>query len=405
MCAVPRLAAALFFHPVANYYWDLAGSLAAGHGFALGGEPSTFMEPLYPAFLAALRRLTGDHVLAVELLQGGFGALGGVFLFLCAERLAGRRAAFAATALYAFYPYYARQSVAWIEVTFVTTLLIAALRQFSRIENIKGAALCGLCLGLLLLTRSTFLVTLIALAGWLAISRQTGRSLILVAVALAVALPWWLRNRGIDGSFLPPRAGENLFVSTSEFSRAASPRYDVDLLIPHAYESIADEVARRAPDDRSSGKVADAVFLERVAAYAVAHPGDVVWLKIRNALYLFDPRLLPAYEKSPDARAVVNGASVTYEGLHSRPWLYSAAHAIAQAGLIGFGAAGVWMRRRQLSDDAGLLIAAASFALVYTIFFPTTRLMAPAMVVLMFYAGVALEGLLRATSAAEQLQR
>ena len=37
---------------------------------------------------------------------------------------------------------------------------------------------------------------------------------------------------------------------------------------------------------------------------------------------------------------------------------------------------------------------AASFVVVYTVFFPTTRLIAPAMFIAMFYAGVACARLL-----------
>ena len=245
MCALPRAAAVFLWPAQSTYYWELADSLARGHGFVLDGEPVTFIEPLYPAFLAVLKRLTADSPVAIGLLQAAIGALGGVLLWRCAERLAGSRAAFAAALLYACYPYYVRQAGAWIEVCLATTLAIGAAWQYVRIENIKGAALCGLWLGLLILTRATFLVTLVAFVTCLVVARHFDRALALLLVALGICLPWTLRTHAIDRSTLPPRVGENLFVSTGEFSRAAGPRYDVDLLVEHSYDLIADEVARR----------------------------------------------------------------------------------------------------------------------------------------------------------------
>jgi len=388
MCVLPRAAAVFLWPAQSTYYWELAGSLAHGHGFALDGEPVTFIEPLYPAFLAVSRMVTADRATAVALLQAAVGALGGVLLWRCADRLAGARAAWFATLLYAIYPYYVRQSGAWIEVTLATTLAIGTVWQYLRIDGITRAALCGLWFGLLILTRSTFLVALAAFAAVLVTSRHLDRALALLVVAAGVSVPWMLRNHAIDGSWLPPRVGENLFVSTSEFSRAAGPRYDVDLLVEHSYELIADEAVRRSAEDPSPRRVADRILFERALAYTAAHPLEVAWLKARNFLYLFDPRLLPAYEKSSSTRAIVDGSAVRVEGLERRPWIEEWAHALAQSVLLVLGAMGLWRRRHQLRTDHALLLMAGSLALVYTVFFPTTRLLAPGMWVLMVYASL-----------------
>ena len=76
-----------------------------------------------------------------------------------------------------------------------------------------------------------------------------------------------------------------------------------------------------------------------------------------------------------------------FEGLVKRPRLDEAAHTAVQSLLLVCGGAGVWLRRRRLRDDQALLAVAGSVVLVYTIFFPTTRLLAPAMFVSMFYGG------------------
>ena len=104
MCALPRAAAVFLWPAQSTYYWELADSLARGHGFALDGVPVTFIEPLYPAFLAFLKLLTAESPVAIGLLQAAIGAVGGVLLWRCAERLTGARAALAAAVLYACYP-------------------------------------------------------------------------------------------------------------------------------------------------------------------------------------------------------------------------------------------------------------------------------------------------------------
>ena len=250
-CVWFRVLSAVFFWPAhTTYYWELADSLARGRGFTLDGRPVTFMEPLYPAFLAVLKLATNDSIVASALLQAAFAAAGGVLLWRCSERLAGGRAALIATLFYAFYPYYVRQAGAWIEMSFATTLLIAAVWQYSRIENIRGAAVCGVWLGLLVLTRATFLVSVAGLFTMLVLDRHLTRALTLLVVTLGLVLPWAVRGWVIDGSLLPSRVGENLYVSTNRLSRAVGPRYDIDLLVPYAYEEIADEMPTSRPGTR-----------------------------------------------------------------------------------------------------------------------------------------------------------
>ena len=75
MCLVPRAAAVFIWPAQSTYYWELADNLARGHGFALERRPVTFMEPLYPAFLAVLKRVTNDNPLGCQtLLQAAIGA-------------------------------------------------------------------------------------------------------------------------------------------------------------------------------------------------------------------------------------------------------------------------------------------------------------------------------------------
>lgn len=128
-----------------------------------------------------------------------------------------------------------------------------------------------------------------------------------------------------------------------------------------------------------------------IAGRSSSSPGRVLWLKTRNALHLLNPLLLPRDGKGPAAFAVMEGTTVRIVNAARRPWIEDASHAVAQAGLLLFAAIGI-ARRRLPAADAPLLIMLAAQAAVCVVFFPTTRLMAPVMFVVMFYAAAGLTG-------------
>jgi hypothetical protein len=90
-CAVPRFAAlAVWRADPATLYYDLSTALLREHRFALDGEPTTYIEPLYPAALAAGRLATGDHPIALLALQILLASWAGVLLFELTRHLTGR---------------------------------------------------------------------------------------------------------------------------------------------------------------------------------------------------------------------------------------------------------------------------------------------------------------------------
>jgi hypothetical protein len=104
-------------------------------------------------------------------------------------------------------------------------------------------------------------------------------------------------------------------------------------------------------------------------------------------LYIFQPRLLPFYERRGMATLVDGRVQIPEQA--RRPVLFEAAAALYHTVLIAGGIAGLVMRRRRLRDDAFLLIVAGSVIAVNAVFFPTSRLLAPMTFVWMFYAGAA----------------
>ena len=169
ICAAPRFVAlAIFPGASSTYYDELAAGLLSTGSFGFDGTPSTYMEPLYPAFLAGARLVTGDSLPLVLILQIVVASIGGVLLDRLASHHAGPRAGLFAALFYAVYPYLVRQSVALLEITLCTTLAIGTALALSRTDRIRGALVTGALFGLLMLTRTSFAVAPIGAAAWLA---------------------------------------------------------------------------------------------------------------------------------------------------------------------------------------------------------------------------------------------
>lgn len=387
ICVAPRLAALVVFPNAApTYYDDLARSLLASGQLGFDGVPSTYIEPLYPAFLAAARIIAGDSLRLVILLQIVVAGIGGVLLCRLGSRLSNPRAGFYAAVFYALDPYLVRQSLALLEVTLCTTLAIAVTLQLSRVERARDAVACGALFGLLLLTRVSVMPACVAGAIWLAWEGRRRLALVMVVTTLAVQAPWLWRNARVDGSPLPSRLGENLYLSTSRYADIV-PVHDIDLLIPLALAEVEPAVKNMRLAPNLEQRALDEAMLDRARAFIRERPGRVVWLKVRNALYLLSPQVLPRYMKSPDAFAAVEGGVVRTFNEQRRPLSQEVPHTVVRSALLLLAAVGL-ARRRLSGRDAPLLIMLGTQAAVCVAFFPTTRLMAPVMFVAMWYAAI-----------------
>ena len=127
--------------------------------------------------------------------------------------------------------------------------------------------------------------------------------------------------------------------------------------------------------------------------FVLAHPGQTARLKLQNAAWIFVPVVLPRNAKNPVTRAEMVNGRVELTGLVWRPLLWELAHAAFRT-LVLVAALSGFRNRREIDDPWLLAVLGAEFV-VYTVFFPTTRLLAPFSAVLMVYAGY---GLARHTS-------
>lgn len=381
-----RLGALWFFAPPApNYNYRLARSLVTGHAFAFGSEPTSYIEPLYPAFLASGMLLFGSDRF-VMVLQAIASASGAPALYLLGWRLTRIRSAGAwAAILYAADPYVVRQTHSYIEVPFAVPLLLWTLERLVAARRTGQAVAAGVLTGLVLLTRTALLPSLVGTL--IVLSLRRGRlALVVTATALLLVCPWTWRSVVHNDSPLPTRFGENLFVSTSPYAVGVVPRYDADLLIQFATFSLQADTPGTT-GGRQEGS-ADRLLARRALEFVRAHPGRAAMSKLQNAAWIFAPVLLPRNAKSPDTRAEMVNGRVELTGLVWRPLGWELTHAafrtlVLVAAVMGF-------RRRRGIDDHWLLVVLGAELAVYTVFFPTTRLLAPFSAMLMIYAGYGL---------------
>lgn len=197
-------------------YWDVARSLASGHGWQSHShrflylpppdlpQPDVHWSPLYPLLMAGSFRLLGESMAAARLPMLLCGALLAGAMALLAGRLTGdRRAALLAGLFGALHP----TLVVWslrleteVGTMFLSTLVLwSAARQ----ESWRDALLAGLLLGFawLMKYQSGLLVVALAAGAFLAERRGPALRRLLVsgAVALLVVLPWLVRNARLFG--------------------------------------------------------------------------------------------------------------------------------------------------------------------------------------------------------------
>ncbi len=394
VCALPRLVYlwATDLPATTVYYWMLSDGWLKSGDLVVDGVPTTEFEPLYPAFLAAARWLTGDHAAGVIVIQIVVACVGALLLDRLVRTMTGVRAAGAVAALcYAWYPYLIRQTVAWMEITLLSTCLLGAWLAWARVHersSLRAAVACGTCLGLAVLTRAMVIpIALFAVAWWWAqgLRREASAAGLVLVVLLG---PWMIRNARIDGSILPTRNGENLFVGNNEYSDVFIPRYDLDLL-PDLGTQRARARLGLLQGSEPSTRDWDRALTDEAFAFVRAQPWRALKLKIANGVYFFSPRLVPYDPMGPDTTiTLLPGDTVIVHQPRRRTLLENAAHSVTYT-LIAVAALVGAFRRNRWRADALMLASLGVFTLVAIVYFPTTRMRAPVDPILMAYAGCA----------------
>ncbi len=379
--------------PFDSPYWLLSDSLLRDGSLSSSGTVATTdFEPLYPIFLAAARRLTGDRIVLIQMVQAAVASAAVFPLYRLTEHLSGRRrAAAAAAALFAVYPLLVRHSVDGTETALLSVLLVAFACAFTTTKTYGDAAVAGLWLGLAALTRAVAW-PLIVLAPLVARNRRT--AIVSAMVAAFVLLPYIVRNIVVNGAMVPTRAGVNLFISNSRYTPRLMPEYGPDVLGPYSDELLARHGVPPIDETSASDRNQDAAFRSLTLAEVTASPLPIAWLKLKNVWYFFAPWLVPLREPAGEVSVAIGAdGGLRVEGMARRSLLNEAVYTLSYGSVLALALIGIYSHRDRLRDGAILWSIVATFTAVHAVFFPTTRYRAPIDFVLIIYAAAALDRL------------
>jgi hypothetical protein len=191
-----------------NYFADI---MANGGGYTrVTGEPFAYYPVGFPATMAGLKKasdLVGYErdIISLKMMNGVFGAITVVMLYLLASRLVDRRSGVAAAGLLAVFPSQIFYTGTILSEPLFTMLLVASVlalawRPWSRDGMpYSQLAIAGVILSAATMTRGiTLIFPLLMLGIWLFYLHSKKRALLQTAVLFAgvavLVLPWTVRN-------------------------------------------------------------------------------------------------------------------------------------------------------------------------------------------------------------------
>lgn len=249
------------FEPVADgiYYHAHAVRLAEGLGYSWPNEDGTarFVAhyPVgYPAFIAAFHRLIGPEVGAAMIANALVGSVATVlFVRMCFELAEDRRRATLAALSFALHPALLLYTPAVMTEAFTASLyaiLFACFVGWLRATCVSvrtGWLLAfGLTAGLATLVRPQSLLLVLAFTcGAMLVRERLARrgvaALSMIALTLAVVLPWTARNCEVmqECSFVSMNDGWNLLIGTNPAAQGSW----AEVVVPDACAGLDGEAA------------------------------------------------------------------------------------------------------------------------------------------------------------------
>lgn len=348
-------------------YLALAGSLAAGRGFAYApdtesGTTQRFgRAPVYPLFLASLGAGARDHAASparVKIAQSVVGAVGVWLIGLIAMRTAGAAGGVAAAFIAALYP-----PLVWIcayvlsEALYSTVALGAVLlldraldRDVLPGRTLALAAAAGCVTGVAVLVRPAMLFFLPLAGVWTARHGRTAAGVVLIACSLATIAPWTVRNFRVHQRFVLVASEGGVTFWTGNHRLAIG---EGDLAANPAIKR--EEIAFRAARSGLSSEQLEPLYYRDALDYIARHPLWWLGLLARKAFYTVVP-FGPSYTLHSTTYFVVSVASYLL--------------------LLPLAVRGWWLRKRDRSPE-GLFVLAASSVLAGLVFFPQERFRIP----------------------------
>jgi 4-amino-4-deoxy-L-arabinose transferase-like glycosyltransferase len=345
-------------------YLSLARSLAAGHGFVyddtirLGPFTPFGRSPGYPTFLALIgagSRVFTSAPTVVKVAQSVVGALGVWLAGVVAFRVGGARAARASAGIAALYPPLVWVSAfVWSESIFWPLgLFIAWLfdRGVAAGDRPRAGLVCGIVVGLAVITRPAIILFLPLAAGYLAWVHRRRMLVALAAGVLLVYLPWTARNYLFHGRVMVVASDGGVTFWTGNHPMAIG---EGDMAANTVLKR--DNLRLRAEHPGLTEEAMEHFYYEEAFRWMREHPFAWLALEGKKAFYLIVP-IGPSYR------------------LHSARYFVTS---VASYGtLVVLGAIAVARRRDRLGNAAGLWLLAGSAVLVCLVFFPQERFRIP----------------------------
>src|SRR5581483_4386827 len=381
LALLPRILMALHLPqavlwPDGARYMLVADHLLAGQGFG-SLQDNALSVPTQPVLLAAVRFLSNNSFLALRIFFAVVGAATCAVGYELARRLFGPMSALLAGVALALYPplIYLSALFEYPQPFYMLLMALVFLTylEFTRSRRISSLLLCGLCLGLSILTVPTVLLFVPLLLGCLLLEQRRRFWAYAPLIVLAIALPvatWSVRNEAAYGTpiLVNKAGGFNFWMANSETYYELG-KIGVTPPCARGYEQTSFCVQFRALHRqlKSQHPTANQLILQEDAGcwqqgirFLRSDLGRSVSLTARKFLLYWSPL--------PDA--VHSGGS--YEG-RSASWIAALSYLpVLVLGIIGIVLSGRYWR--ELLPIYGYF---AVFMSVYSIFMPTTRYRLP----------------------------
>jgi 4-amino-4-deoxy-L-arabinose transferase-like glycosyltransferase len=324
--------------PDEDEFFTLARSVAHGDGFALHGQTTAYRDMLLPVVTAGTLKLFGDTALPMLYLQIVLSAASAYFLYLLGRKRFGEKAALWMAAAWMFYPAAILYCGLLITETLFVFLWLLALVLHDKLEeseyDLKWAALTGLALGFVMLSRqvgTTFLAAVLIYVGLIRYEtprpRRWKAAAVILAGAALVTLPWMIRNAVAVGDFaLNSNGAMNFFIGNNAKANGA-------------YKLEPDQEALLPPPTVSEGDGARGT--SAVAwRYIKEHPQETVKLWPRKFAFLWSTDAAQWIHYLPP-----EGPPHVSERLRSLPLWMLLIMAVPYMLLVCFGVSGYYLVR------------------------------------------------------------
>ncbi len=229
--------------------------------------------PIYPLVIAALWWGDKPPLLEVWAVQGIFGGLGAMLVYLMALEAFGFGVALTAGLAMALAPFTAFTTALFLSETLFTFFLTASLWFWTR----KKGVLAGIFLGAATLTRAVTLpiIGIVLLLGLL-VKFNRPLHLKVALAALVIIAPWTIRNAITQGAFIPVASvgwGANMLFGTIDVPYGSGPMF-----MSYTQDKGYAEIVRTAPTKHEAEKQMGRLAVERIREA----PLRWLWLRIKE---------------------------------------------------------------------------------------------------------------------------